>query len=562
MSYKKFFKSNNTMFIISYFKEIVKYVQVKSLQIYLILVNLLLIIFGIWFFNVSFLPFKSLSDFAVFAGFGLLFAIYRSGWAFLFFIGTIALENINLAPEILGVAVRPYQLLAILIISATLIKSAQKKNIVDFPKLYWPDWVILSFGFAGFLSVFTALEKGLALKQSIIALSFIGIYFLVRTFIDNFSDIKKIFPFFLSSAVLISFYGIWQNIRFAKGLESFEVMPGRPNATFTEADWLGEFLIMFLAVICAAIYYFSKKNDALIIDSQILEKAKKINFFRFANKQIIAYFAILTFIFVVLIMTVARSAWLGAIVVLVFFVKAIFLNSSLRSVNWQFKKASYMTLGIVTSFVLAIGFVKVFNLSSFELVNRAQSTASGLQEITISCESENINLPDKIQNIDDLLMYGCKHINLEEIESEKERGEFVTTINRADPNIKIRSEIYAKSLNEIRKNPIFGIGWGSIGKVLGVDDRGSSLNASNIFLEVWLGSGILGLVSLIFIFGFILIKSLIMFFKEDEDKRVLAVFLILGFFATVIPNLFNSGIFLAFLWVYFGIAISLLKSKK
>jgi len=35
----------------------------------------------------------------------------------------------------------------------------------------------------------------------------------------------------------------------------------------------------------------------------------------------------------------------------------------------------------------------------------------------------------------------------------------------------------------------------------------------------------------------------------------------LGWAAVVIPNLFNSGIFLGFIWVYLGVAIGLIKKN-
>ena len=49
--------------------------------------------------------------------------------------------------------------------------------------------------------------------------------------------------------------------------------------------------------------------------------------------------------------------------------------------------------------------------------------------------------------------------------------------------------------------------------------------------------------------------------REIEDKNVTA-FIILGWTAIVIPNLFNSGIFLGFLWIYLAIAVSLIEAKK
>ena len=229
--------------------------------------------------------------------------------------------------------------------------------------------------------------------------------------------------------------------------------------------------------------------------------------------------------------------------------------------GWKWKKAGQAALGILVSFVIALGTVTLFNLSSFQLAQRVQSTA-GLQEITISCESGNSGVPQEIRSVSELGQYGCAHINLEEIESEKAEGKFVSTTLRPDPNVDLRAQIYKKSWNKIKGNPVFGIGWGNIGKVLGTDERGASLNASNIFLEVWLGAGIVGLVSLVFVLGFILIKSLSLFYKGGVEEKTVAAFVALGTFAVLVPNLFNSGIFLGFLWMYLGIAVSLLSKDN
>ena len=547
-------ESDYPMSIISYFEEIVKYIQDHSLRVYLILVNVLLVVFAIWFSNVGLLPFKNLSDFSVFVGLGLILALYRPGWAFLFFVGTIALENINLAPDVLRIALRPYQFFAALTIAALLLRAVQKKSPVKFPQMNWADWAVAVFGSVGFVSALLAVEKEIAFKQSIVALSFVAIYLLVRAFVQNISDVKKVLPFFLSSSLVVLIYGIWQNVRFAKGLEHFEVMPGRSNATFAEADWLGMFIVFLLAVIFSIIFYSDKKTKTIISSFQF-PIFNKFSVLQFLN------YVVLVLLFIVLIITVARSAWLGAAVVSVGFLKIILIDGLWKVADWRWKKTGWAMLGILAALGIALGSVKLFDISSFELSNRAQSTTSGLQGITISCENENSNVPQKIENIDELSRYGCRHIDLEEIESEKAQGRFVGTVLRPDPNFNVRSEIYEKSWNEIKNNPVFGIGWGNIGKILGTDESGNFLNSSNMFLEAWLGAGIVGLICLVFVFGFILFKSLMLFYRGSDGEKTIAAFAALGAFAILVPNLFNAGIFLGFLWVFLGIAVSLVSKE-
>jgi O-antigen ligase len=238
--------------------------------------------------------------------------------------------------------------------------------------------------------------------------------------------------------------------------------------------------------------------------------------------------------YVVLIMTASRSAWLGAGIV-----AAIFLAYVLR-------EKRYILIGFTLgSFLFGVGLVYVFNLTNFELGNRIQSTGSGKQEITISCASDE-NLPNFVENINELKTHGCRHINLEEIAAEKLKERTVLRIYRNDPNVSIRSEIYKKSWEEIRKSPIVGIGWGNISGILGKDGRGAGLNSSNIFLEIWLGAGLIGLIAFLIFLGNI-------FYKIFEATGEWRLFLALSLMAILIPNLFNAGIMLGFLWVYLAI---------
>jgi len=592
---------------------------------WLILANILLVFFLILLSNTEVLPFKNWGDFGFFAAVTFIFALYRPGWAFLFFIGTIMLENINLAPKSLGINVRPYQFIGALTIIAVLIRLVSRRLNFSPPKMNWSDKAIIVFVAAGFVSVLGAVDKSLSLKYSVIILSFAALYFLVRLFIQNIDDIKKILPFFLSSSAIVILYGIWQNARFMSGLESFETMPGRPNATFAEADWLGMFLVLILAVVYSLIFYFYKTGDNA--------KARILNFeFRISNKNSIKklfnskfnqnskfkiqnsfLYLLLAACYILLILTVSRSAWLGAIgVSIMYCVLCIiyFLKSKNVKLLWIPCLAGRQAACAGMTFAVAFGIVAIFNLTNFELGNRLQSAGSGLQKITVSCENnrqlttnnqqqfKNIALiPKVISDVAELEQFGCRHINLEDIEKEKAVGNAVVEIYRDDPNVNARSEIYRKSWEEIKKRPVMGIGWGNISEILGTDERGAGLNSSNIFLEVWLGSGILGLIAFVFVWGSIICRNFefrISNFESNSNDRISNekkeinnsklsnskfnqnskflprrqagkiqnlnsvnawnLFLILSFFAILIPNLFNAGIMLGFLWAWLGIA--------
>jgi len=546
------------MKFLEYIKKIESIIQKNSTKSYLILINIILVIFAIWFSNVGLLPFRNMSDFAVFAALSLILAIYRPGWAFVLFIGSIALENVNLAPKAFGIALRPYQFLGAITIIALLFQIITKRLPFSLPKFRWHDSLLIVFAFGGFLSSMGAINVGVSFKQSVIALSFVALYFLVRIYIQSFEDLKRVLPFFLSSALIIVIYGIWQNIIFIHGGNSFEVMPGRPNATFTEPDWYGIYLVFTLAVLYSVIFYLKNKNRLIAF----------------------GYWLLATLVIISLILTVSRSSWLGAILVTLIFLKSTLLRkyadfneehqnkwqnfiAILKCKNLNWREFFLMLRNIVIVIIFSIGIVYLFGLTRFQLGNRAVS-AGGLQKITIACVSTGAAVPEKITNITELDQYGCRHINLEDIDQEKSAGNNVLEIYRTDPNINIRSEIYQKSWQQIKEHPILGIGWGSINNILGTDERGAGLNASDIFLEVWLGSGLIGILPFIILLGYILIASILAFINSnDKNKNGIAiVFVILGWAAIVFPNLFNSGIFLGFLWVYLAIAVSLIEVKK
>ena len=503
----------------------------NKLKIGLILANIILVLILILFSNLGILPLNA-NDFTFFVILTFLFALYRPGWAFLFFVSLIALENINIAPEELGIMLRPYQLIGALTFIAFIVRFASKKINISLPKLKCFDALPTLIVFGSFLSAFVSVERNSSLKISIIIFSFLILYFLVRIFIQNLSDLKKVLPFFLSSALIISLYGILQNILFSKGLNSFAIMPGRPNATFAEPDWLGIFLVLCIAVIFAMTYF--EKKSAMLAKNAFL-------------------FGALTIFLLTLILTVSRSAWVGAFILYVIYIFIVWTKLKFKPKNWRISEVIKQKLFIFGSLALALIFIYSLQLTTFSLLQRAQSTG-GDQIITISCEKETV-LPEKINSLSELKDFSCRHINLEEIEAEKSKNKFVTEISRPDPNVNIRQEIYQKSWQEIKNCPLLGIGWGAIGSTLGTDERGSTLNSSNIFLEVWLGSGIIGLLAFVCIWIYILIRATVYFQKEDMLSKAFGIFLILGIIAILIPNLFNAGILLGIIWLFLGISL-------
>lgn len=536
---------------------------------YLVLANFLLVFFLILFSNVKILPMR-MGDFIFFSLVYLIFALYRPGWSFLFFVGTIILENINLAPQGFGISIRPFQLAGGMTIISLILRFFVKRLNFEFVKMKWYDYTLGIFVVSGFVSAFFASQKGMAFKQSFILLTFVALYWLIRNYIQTLNDLKRIIPFFLSSSLVVVFYGIWQNILFIQGKINFEVMPGRPNSVFTEPDWLGIFLVLLVAVLYAMIYQISKSEFPISneISNSKFKNLKLIqnSEFKIQNSSlyITLYYFYLVVTFILLILTVSRSAWLGAIFVTLVFLKAIFTNFSFKFRDWNGKELLKHSAYVIGAILLSLGFVYLFHLTNFQLFNRAQSTTSGLQKITIACDMSKLdidgNFPEKINDVLELEKYGCRHINLEDIGKERDLGFEIKEIYRTDPNVNIRSQIYQKSFSKIKSHPIFGIGWGNISSVLGKDKNGNGFNSSNIFLEVWLGSGIVGLLAFLTLWIWIFVKSVIYCVRDDFESKIIGTFLVLGFFALLIPNLFNAGVYLGILWAFVAVSLSVRKN--
>lgn len=473
-------------------------------------------------------------NFIFFSFVGFLLALYRPGWMFLILVGMLPFEITNIAPANLGITIRPYQWLTVLIALALLVRFAVRRFPLEkFIPNFW-DILLVIFGVSSIFSALASMDKQASLKLSAILFSFIFLYFLCRLFIRSLDDTLMILPFLFSSFLVIAIFSVLQNILFLGGKESLEVMAGRPNATFAEADWLGGYLAIIVTMISTLLVFlpFAVKNFS----------------FKFNLEKYI--FPILLFFgFTALIISVSRSAWLAASTGIVSVLSFFFFTTK---ASW--KEIIVAKLYVATPLLLALFTVYAFNLTSFNLLDRGQSVTSGKQKITIACE-KTITLPETISDIKKLANYNCEHIRLEDIAERKAVGEYVTEIWRDDPNVNIRKNIYAKSFAILKEHWFFGVGFGSIAGYLGMDERGTGLNASNIFLEVWLGSGIMGLLAfVIFWFGL----GWKWLYKIFQEQTALSVSLGSVWIAATVFNLFNSGLFLgwffamlAFFLVYF-----------
>ncbi len=482
-------------------------------------------------------------DLVFFSFVGFLCALYRPGWVFLLLIGMLPYETINLAPTNLGLAVRPYQWLLMLIVSALLVRVVLKRFPLEkFVPNIW-DIILVILGIGSFLSALLSENRGLAMKLSIILLSFIVLYFVCRLFVRNVDDARMTLPFILSSFLVISCYAVLQNMLFLSGQESLEAMAGRPNATFAEADWLGGYLAVMITAL-----------SALIVSPSLVSQYAPLRTMR------MAFAGLLFFGFAALIITVSRSAWLAALagvaaaLIIFGWQRGIFDALYWRNIQ-VLKRAFFVKLFIGIPFFAALLLVYAFHLSPFDLLDRGKSISSGAQKITIACETP-IALPAMIASMEELSTYGCEHIRLEDIGMRQTAGAYVTEIFRDDPNVRIRQDIYGKVADIIRKRWFAGIGFGVISQHLGTDERGAGLNASNIFLETWLGAGIIGALAFMMFWFSLAGRWLYASLKQRPALALIPFSMIIS--ATVF-NLFNSGLFLG--WLFAFMAFLLIKPE-
>jgi hypothetical protein len=388
-------------------------------------------------------------------------------------------------------------------------------------------------------------------------LSFIGLYWVTRNFVRNRKQIGEVVWFFIVSFVAVAFFSFYQIVASKLGWDSFQVMAERINGTFTEPDWLGMYLVFLLAILLGMKYILKLLTKNKNIFGEKMRRFTELYIMHWSAFKIFRLLinGEIILAILIIILTVSRSAWLAGLIVLSGYIFIIFVKH-----GWQESLRVIFLAGL--KIILVVLFVSVIGLSTFHLGNRATSSVSGLQKITVSClSSTNLTEGSKINNTVELTQFDCRHISLEEISLEKEAGRRVLEVYRLDPNIEIRKNIYKITGQEIKKHWLFGQGFGSSSSFLGKDSLGHGLNASNIFLEVLVSIGLAGSLP----FLLIMLTPLVVGWKSlqikagkygDKQKEVLAVFFLLTFLAIVIPNLFNSGFFLGFFWVWLAVVVS------
>lgn len=452
----------------------------------------------------------------------LLFALWRPNLAFLLVVAWLPLEIVTVTPVEWGFTLRPYQWGALLLGVALGIRFLSGRLPGPLFRWGWIDTSLLLLVSGGVLS--SVLAEGGTIKPALVLVSFFYIHLLSRIFLRTQSDALTASIFFaVPAGIMLGWAGL-QNILFMLGKNPLAVMPGRPNGTLPEPDWLGLFLLLWLPPLL------------VILARRITPDISRWQRWLWPALGLLA-------LFTVLILTVSRSAWLGALAADGMFFVTYF---NVRGRAFRFRESFTLVNVVVVLFGLALLFVTQIPLSRFVLSERAVSTVSTWQTITIAC-SQTERPPKRIESTTELERYHCEHIPLEERDARHVRGEAVLTVERPDPNVGIRKRIYQAALGYIQMHPVLGIGWGSFGRDFGQDDRGAQYNASNLWLEVWLGTGLIGLMGLLGFLGsagWFLVRA----FRAGHHE-VLVTILSAWLAGWLVFSCFNSALLLGFIWV-------------
>jgi len=427
------------------------------------------------------------------------------------------------------VSLRSYQIIAAVLF--LLIGYYSAKGKIQRSELFAPFRSPLSKLFAVYFlvsvaSIVNALDVKNSLQETAVLLSFLALYWLVLFFVRTKDDIRDTWYVVLLSTFLVSVIALVQVAAYKFGLELIEVMPGRPNSVFPEPDWLGFFMVFALAIFISA---RGTQKSSLV--PSIFNKVPSI-IKTFHSRYFYFLFQIL--LYTVIILTIARASWLAAIGVIGLYLLLIFLNK-----QNPFQFAFFEGGKTIVVLLISLGVIYALALTPFSLKNRFLSIVTGQEVHAVITDTET-----------------GKEISIDkaQIEKYKKQGMEVKTKKVKDVNISRRTESFTDNFDIVLKHPWLGIGFGGLESAFG-----EGVNANNIFMEIWIATGTLGLIVFALIFYCIAREWCVLYFKNhSKQNSAYLLFVILGFVAILIPNIFNSGMFLGFFWVYLGLASSVL----
>lgn len=358
-------------------------------------------------------------------------------------------------------------------------------------------------------------------QETLVLISFLVIYWVTMFHVNQKKDLDGVFYVALASSLVTALIALAQVVAYKMGLELIEVMPGRPNSILPEPDWLGFFMVFSLVILLIVPFLRRSEKDWRLV--------------RLFDKRYLTY-GLQALFFIVIILTIARASWLAATAVIGAYLLITFIDD-----NNPFLMPIAQGVRIFFVFLLSLGIIYSLHLTPFSLKNRALSIVTGQEVHAVMTDPET-----------------GKEVSIKksEIENYTKKGIEVKQKKVEDINISRRTESFTDNFDIILKHPLLGIGFGGIETVFG-----KGVNANNIFMEVWIATGTLGLIIFLLVL-YCLVREWVVYFVKRRNRQNTAylLFVILGLVAMVIPNMFNSGLFLGFFWIYLGLADKILTS--
>jgi len=401
--------------------------------------------------------------------------------------------------EVYGFTLKMSYIFAILFIVVALITFAKKKLTLRAEEIVLGLFILVSF-----LSAFQAVDPKRTIMISSLFLLMGLIYFFLRRFLPRDSSFYR--QIFIFTAFACSIFALWQFfadvydlpfsfLRDAYTKQNFGFP--RVQATFLEPLYFANYLLIAL--------YFNI--------FELLQNPK--------NKRILTIS--LFFIALAFFLTLSRGAFWGfvASALMTVFGTMYFAKSYLR------RLMHYLAI-ILISFVFTLAFVKVFSVGDGLSNYLSQLVKSEkLTSVFLSALSNNNTRVVEVSVIPD---------NQNELTLE--------AITNRDYTTKVATQT-------ILKNPL-GIGVGNFGLLPEFKDvlaTGSYQTVNNLYLEILVENGYIGLI-LFITFLFIIAVELL---KKVMRKDLVSIFYLVTFLALFIQYLTFSTLYIIYIWVFLAL---------
>jgi O-antigen ligase len=423
-----------------------------------------------------------------------VFLVFLSPFlASLLLLSTVSLEKFSFFENS---SIKIYEILSIPVILNLAYLFYKNKISLKLPKIITFSLILIVV--ASIFGFIHTPSIAASLKYTLLFFYFLALS--MATYLATFQKRENVIRTLILSSLPVLVYGIFQSLAYKFSLFAFETMPGRVDGTFFEPDWFGMYLAVILGLMMPLL-----------------------------NFKKISHWIFLILIFANLLLTISRASWLASICI-------IFVYLLINLFRKKIKQGLFSFTQILASLSVAIFIITLFNLTPFSLSQRFLSTFTG--------DEKYLATQDEFGNT----------IQISKEEAQRLNSDQLLLLSREDTNVNSRLNSYQESFELIKKHPLFGIGLGGLSTIYS-----KFTNANNILLEILIGTGFTGAIPFLAILLYPFLLFIYLFFKKYPHfpYSTSTLSLILAFTAILIPNMFNSGIFLGYFWIILGIALSL-----